>query len=231
MAEPRKDDHLVDSFNDDETRDTEQTRPFVKRPRRAATATRPAARPRHDEAVGRESVEDIDPDRAESDVDRDDSSVDRRVRRWRNDAVTLHELPDRAKIEIQVFGLDAEFRRDIADGLFQPHERAANVLDLCSVSVPPSIRRIACRSSSLRMKSTSVSTSCATERCTSSGFAFQRSGDWSAALRSSCLRSSLSSATSVTVSPPAFATTRPRRGFRLTRCLRYPTGRSLRPYL
>ena len=41
-----------------------------------------------------------------------------------------HELPDWTKIEIQLFGLDAEFGRDVVDGLFEPHERPANVLDL-----------------------------------------------------------------------------------------------------
>jgi hypothetical protein len=69
-AEPRKDDHLVDSFNDDETRDTEHVRSSTD-----SEEQQRAGRDR-DEAVGRESVEDIDPDRAESDVDRDDTSVE-----------------------------------------------------------------------------------------------------------------------------------------------------------
>jgi len=72
MAEPRKDDHFVDSFNDDETRDTEQER--VRSSNDGEEQER-AGRDR-DEAIGRESVEDIDPDRAESDVDRDDTSVE-----------------------------------------------------------------------------------------------------------------------------------------------------------
>ena len=71
MAEPRKDDHLVDSFNDDETRDTE--REYV---RSSHDSEQERAGRDHAEAVGRESVEDIDPDRAESDVDRDDTSVE-----------------------------------------------------------------------------------------------------------------------------------------------------------
>jgi hypothetical protein len=70
MAEPRKDDHLVDSFNDDETRDTEHVRSSND-----SEEQQRGGRDR-DEAVGRESVEDIDPDRAESDVDRDDTSVE-----------------------------------------------------------------------------------------------------------------------------------------------------------
>jgi hypothetical protein len=78
MAEPRKHDDLVDSFNEDETRDTEQE--YV----RSSTDTEKQERADaelehgrdHDDAVGRESGEDIDPDRAESDVDRDDSSVE-----------------------------------------------------------------------------------------------------------------------------------------------------------
>ena len=77
MAEPRKD-NLVDSFNDDETRDTEQenvrSSDDSKKQERAGTDL-PHDRS-HDEAVGREVVEDIDPDLAESDVDRDDSSVE-----------------------------------------------------------------------------------------------------------------------------------------------------------
>ena len=72
MAEPRKDDHFVDSFNDDETRDTEQER--VRSSNDGEEQER-AGRDR-DEAIGRESVEDIDSDRAESDVDRDDTSVE-----------------------------------------------------------------------------------------------------------------------------------------------------------
>ena len=71
MAEPRKDDPPVDSFNDDETRHTEQE--YV---RSSHDSERERAGRDHDEAVGRESVEDIDPDRAESDVDRDDTSVE-----------------------------------------------------------------------------------------------------------------------------------------------------------
>ena len=71
MAEPRKDDHLVDSFNDDETRDTEQEYVRSSNDSEQERATRD-----RDEAVGRESVQDIDPDRAESDVDRDDTSVE-----------------------------------------------------------------------------------------------------------------------------------------------------------
>ena len=71
MAEPRKDDHLVDSFNDDEPRDTEQE--YV---RSSNDSEQERAGRDHDEAVGRESVEDIDPDRAESDVDRDDTSIE-----------------------------------------------------------------------------------------------------------------------------------------------------------
>ena len=70
MAEPRKDDDLVDSFNDDETRDTEHVRSSND-----SEEQQQAGRDR-DEAVGRESVEDVDPDRAESDVDRDDTSID-----------------------------------------------------------------------------------------------------------------------------------------------------------
>ena len=70
MAEPRKDDDLVDSFNDDETRDTEHVRSSND-----SEEQQRAGRDR-DEAVGRESVEDVDPDRAESDVDRDDTSID-----------------------------------------------------------------------------------------------------------------------------------------------------------
>jgi ATP-dependent Lhr-like helicase len=76
MAEPRKDDDLVERFNDDETRDTEQedvrSSNDSEEQERAGTDVR-----HHDEAIGRESEEeDIDPDRAESDVDRDDSSVE-----------------------------------------------------------------------------------------------------------------------------------------------------------
>ena len=71
MAEPRKDDHLVDSFNDEEPRDTEQE--YV---RSSHDSEQERAGRDHDEAVGRESVEDIDPDRAESDVDRDDTIVE-----------------------------------------------------------------------------------------------------------------------------------------------------------
>ncbi len=60
----------------------------------------------------------------------------------------------------------------------------------------------------VRMNSTRVSTSCATERWTSSGSAFQRSGERPAVARSSSCRSSSSSATSLTVTAPARATTR-----------------------
>ena len=75
MAEPRKDDHLVDSFNDDKTRDMEQdhVRSSNDEEQDRAGTDLPHER-NHSEAVGRERVEDIDPDRAESDVDRDDSS-------------------------------------------------------------------------------------------------------------------------------------------------------------
>jgi hypothetical protein len=77
MAEPRKDDHLVDSFNDDETRDTEQEHVRSSNDEEQERAGTDLRHDRdHDEAVGRESVEDIDPDRAESDVDRDDSSIE-----------------------------------------------------------------------------------------------------------------------------------------------------------
>jgi ATP-dependent Lhr-like helicase len=78
MAEPRKDDDRIDSFNDDETRDTEQehvrSSNDTEKQERADTEFEHGRD--HDEVVGRESVEDIDPDRAESDVDRDDSSVE-----------------------------------------------------------------------------------------------------------------------------------------------------------
>ena len=74
MAEPRKDDHLVDSFNDDETRDTEQER--VRSSNDGEEQERAGRDRGRGEAIGRESVEDIDPDRAESDVDRDDTSVE-----------------------------------------------------------------------------------------------------------------------------------------------------------
>src|SRR5204863_6965726 len=57
------------------------------------------------------------------------------------------------------------------------------------------------------MNSTSVSTSCATERCTSSGSAFPRSGDADAPARSSSRRRSSSLSTSVIVSAPRLATT------------------------
>jgi len=78
-----------------------------------------------------------------------------------------------------------------------------------SVRLPPSMRRIAWRSSNRRMNSTRVSTRCATDRCTSSGSAFQRNGEpVLAAARSSSARSSWSSAISLTVTPPALATTR-----------------------
>jgi hypothetical protein len=78
MAEPRKDDDLVDRSGDDETRDTEQE--HVRSSNDSEEQERAGTDVRHDrdqdEAVGRESVEDIDPDRAESDVDRDDSSIE-----------------------------------------------------------------------------------------------------------------------------------------------------------
>ena len=78
MAEPRKDNDLVDSFGDDETRDMEQE--HVRSSNDSEEQERAGTDIRHDrdrdEAVGRESLEDIDPDRAESDVDRDDSSVE-----------------------------------------------------------------------------------------------------------------------------------------------------------
>src|SRR6476619_5805725 len=77
------------------------------------------------------------------------------------------------------------------------------------------MRRIAWRSSSFRMNSTRVRTSCATDRCTSSGSAFQRRGEL-AAVRSSSRRRSSSSATSVTVTPPPRATTLVRRFRRVT---------------
>jgi hypothetical protein len=77
MAEPRKDDHLVDSVNDDETRDMEQehVRSSNDEEQERASTDLPHGR-NHSEAVGRETGEDIDPDRAESDVDRDDSSIE-----------------------------------------------------------------------------------------------------------------------------------------------------------
>ena len=77
MAEPRKDDHLVDSVNDDETRDMEQehVRSSNDEEQERAGTDLPHDR-NYSEAVGRETGEDIDPDRAESDVDRDDSSIE-----------------------------------------------------------------------------------------------------------------------------------------------------------
>jgi hypothetical protein len=78
MAEPRKDDDRIDSFNDDEARDTEQehVRSSNDTEKQERVDTEFEHGRDHDEVVGRESVEDIDPDRAESDVDRDDSSVE-----------------------------------------------------------------------------------------------------------------------------------------------------------
>ena len=67
------------------------------------------------------------------------------------------------------------------------------------------------------MNSTSVSTSCATERCTSSGSAFHRHGEDEAPLRSSSRRRSSSRATSRIVSPPRFATSRGRARFLVAR--------------
>lgn len=78
MAEPRKDDNLVDSFTEDETRDTEQehVRSSNDHEDQERSDTELPRDRDYNEAVGRENVEDIDPDRAESDVDRDDSSTE-----------------------------------------------------------------------------------------------------------------------------------------------------------
>ena len=61
------------------------------------------------------------------------------------------------------------------------------------------------------MNSTSVNTRWATDRCTSSGSAFQRSGEALLAARSISRRRASSSLTSLTVTPPDFATTFPDR--------------------
>jgi hypothetical protein len=82
MAEPRRsDDELVDNPTGDETRESEQERIRSSNDRDQAME-RAGESSRHnrgyDEAVrGRaESVEDVDPDSAASDVDRDDTNVD-----------------------------------------------------------------------------------------------------------------------------------------------------------
>ena len=82
MAEPRRnDDELVDNPQSDETRDTEHERIRSSNDRDQALE-RDGRNSEHnrgyDEAVrgvGVEDDEDIDPDSAESDVDRDDSEV------------------------------------------------------------------------------------------------------------------------------------------------------------
>ena len=77
--EPRTTDDLVDTPGPDETRETEQERVRSSndrdQARERAGQTPPHARG-YDEAVRGESVEDIDPDSAASDVDRDDSGVE-----------------------------------------------------------------------------------------------------------------------------------------------------------
>jgi ATP-dependent helicase Lhr and Lhr-like helicase len=82
MAEPRRsDDELVDNQTEDETREREQERIRSSNDRdqameRAGESSRHNRG--HDEAVrGKaENVEDVDPDSAESDIDRDDTNVD-----------------------------------------------------------------------------------------------------------------------------------------------------------
>ena len=76
--EPRDQDELVDSPDAEETRDGEQER-IRSSNDRDQEMEREGVETEHnrgyDEAVrGRESVEDIDPDSAESDVERDDTT-------------------------------------------------------------------------------------------------------------------------------------------------------------
>jgi hypothetical protein len=83
MAEPRRsDDELIDNPSPDETRDTEQERVRSSNDR-DQSMERDGEVSRHnrgyDDAVRGAIVEredDIDPDSADSDVDRDDSNVD-----------------------------------------------------------------------------------------------------------------------------------------------------------
>ena len=82
MAEPRRtDEELVDNPTADETRETEQERIRSSNDRDQARE-RAGESSRHnrgyDEAVQghRENVEDVDPDSAGSDIDRDDTNVD-----------------------------------------------------------------------------------------------------------------------------------------------------------
>ena len=78
MAEPRKDDNLFDSFIEDEARHAKQehVRSSDDREDQERSDTDLPRDRDHHETVAQENVEDIDPDRAESDVDRDDSSVE-----------------------------------------------------------------------------------------------------------------------------------------------------------
>ena len=78
--EPRDQDELVDSPDTEETREDEHERIRSSNERDQAME-REGLESEHnrgyDNAVrGRESVEDIDPDSAESEVDRDDTQVD-----------------------------------------------------------------------------------------------------------------------------------------------------------
>ena len=78
--EPRDQDELVDSPDATETREGEHERVRSSNDRDQARA-REGVETEHnrgynDAVRGRESVEDIDPDSAESDVDRDDALTD-----------------------------------------------------------------------------------------------------------------------------------------------------------
>jgi hypothetical protein len=77
MAEPR--DHPVDTPVPGETRDAEPESSVRssdrERHNKRSRAESPDNRSR-DSAVGRENVEDVDPDSAQSDIDRDDTDVD-----------------------------------------------------------------------------------------------------------------------------------------------------------
>jgi hypothetical protein len=80
MAEPRRTDtELVDNARPDETRETEHDRVRSSNDRDQAIerAGKVSERNRgYDQAVRGVEREDIDPDSAESDVDRDDTNVD-----------------------------------------------------------------------------------------------------------------------------------------------------------
>src|SRR5688572_25774637 len=54
----------------------------------------------------------------------------RRRTRTRFEGRWLHQLPDRAEIEIQLFGRDVELLREIQDGFLQAHQRKADRLGL-----------------------------------------------------------------------------------------------------